>query len=62
VKAEGGILMFGKKNLYLIKYYYFCRVHETIVSARNSAQAIKKFQKEWFVSPDILSIEEIECK
>lgn len=54
--------MFGKKNLYLIKYYYFCRVHETIVSARNSAQAIKKFKNEWFVSPDILSIEEIDCK
>ena len=49
--------MFGKKKLYRIKYRLYA-YHETIVSARNPVQALKKVKKEYCDYLDIISIEE----
>ena len=50
--------MFGKKKLYRIKYHFIIE-HNTIISARNPDQAIKKLYREYWGNVDILSIEEI---
>lgn len=50
--------MFSKKKLYRIKYHLIID-HNTIISARNPHQAIKKLYREYWGSIDILSIEEI---
>jgi hypothetical protein len=54
--------MFSNKKLYKIIYQTFAN-YVTVIAARDKAQALKKFykqaKKEWFVTPDILSIQEI---
>jgi hypothetical protein len=50
--------MFGRKKLYKIKYK-FVAIHETIISACNPHQAIKKLNKQVYYDIDILSIEEV---
>lgn len=50
--------MFGKKKLYKIKYR-FLNIYETVVSARNPHQAIKKLNKQYYNNINILSIEEM---
>lgn len=50
--------MFGKKKLYRIKYHFIID-HNTIISAHNPHQAIKKLYREYWSIVDILSIEEI---
>lgn len=54
--------MFSKKKLYKITYQTFAN-YTTIVAAKDASHALKKFrksaQKEWFITPDIISIQEI---
>ena len=54
--------MFSSKKLYKIIYQTFAN-YSTIISAKDKTQALKKFykqaKKEWFVTPDVLSIQEI---
>lgn len=54
--------MFSNKKLYKIVYQTFAN-YSTIITAKDKAQAIKKFhkqaKKDWFVTPDIISIQEI---
>lgn len=54
--------MFGKKKVYKITYQTFAN-YDTIITAKDASQALKKFRKnarkEWFIVPDILSIREI---
>jgi hypothetical protein len=50
--------MFGKKKLYKIKYKWIS-IDTTIIEAKDKYQALKKLKKEFFVLPDIISIEEV---
>ena len=54
--------MFKKKILYKITYQTFAN-YTTIIAAKDKVQALKKFRKmakkEWFVVPEIISIQEI---
>ena len=54
--------MFSSKKLYKVVYQTFAN-YSTAITAKNKAQALKKFykqaKKEWFVTPDVLSIQEI---
>lgn len=54
--------MFGEKKLYKITYQTFTK-HTTVIAAKDASQALKKFrksvQKEWFIMPDVISIQEI---
>ena len=62
IKVLGGLTMFSSKKLYKVVYQTFAS-YSTIISAKDKAQALKKFykqaKKEWFVTPDVLSIQEI---
>ena len=54
--------MFGKRKLYKIIYQTFAN-YVTVITAKDASQALKKFRKnakkEWFIVPDIISIQEI---
>lgn len=54
--------MFSSKKLYKVIYQTFAN-YSTIVTDKDKAQALKKFykqaKKEWFVTPEVLSIQEI---
>ena len=50
--------MFGKKKLYKIKYEWIS-IDTAIIEAKDKYQALKKFKKEFFVPPEIISIEEV---
>lgn len=50
--------MFGKKKLYKIKYKWIS-IDTTIIEAKDKYQALKKLKKEFFVPPEIISIEEV---
>lgn len=54
--------MFGKKKLYKIVYQTFAN-YVTVIAAKDVSQALNKFrkkaQKEWFIVPDVISIQEV---
>lgn len=51
--------MFGKKKIYRITYRGVILVYDTLVVAKNKDKAIKKFYKQNYHKPDILSIQEL---